>query len=109
MAMERINWRPDRKTLEEFSQYWLFFLGMVACPLALLRGHGWLAAAWWGAAVAGRLVGLARPELLRPVFVGLTAVTWPIGWVVSTGALAAIYYLVFTPVALGFRLAGRDA
>ncbi len=109
MALVEINWRPDRKTLAEFSEAWLFFLGMVATPLAYFRGHPTLAAALWIAAVAGRLLGLARPEWLRPAFLGLTLLTFPIGWVVSNVVLALLYYGVFTPMALVFRLIGRDA
>ena len=61
----------------------MFALGMVAAPLAYFRGHPRLAATFWVLAVALRLVGLVRPSWLRPVFLGLTLATWPIGWVVS--------------------------
>ncbi len=107
--MVPINWTPDRKTLGEFSEAGLFFVGMVAAPLAYFRGQPTLAAAFWVAAVLGRLVGLVRPEWLKPVFLGLTIASWPIGWVVSKVALAGLYFLVFTPIGLVFRLIGRDA
>jgi saxitoxin biosynthesis operon SxtJ-like protein len=108
MALASINWQPGRKALAEFSEAWLFFLGMVFTPLELLRGHYQVAALLWGLAVAGRLVGLVRPEWLRPVYLALMVVTWPIGWVVSHVALAGVYYLILTPVGLLFRLSGRD-
>jgi hypothetical protein len=107
--MVPINWNPDRKTLAEFSEAGLFFLGMVAAPLAYFRGHPTLAGTFWILAVAIRAVGLIRPEWLKPAFLGLTLATWPIGWVVSKLALALLYFLVFTPIALVFRLMGRDA
>ena len=34
---------------------------------------------------------------------------FPIGWTVSKIVLGAVFLLVFTPVALVFRLTGRDA
>ena len=34
---------------------------------------------------------------------------FPIGWTISRLMLAALFYLVFTPMALVFRLMGRDA
>ncbi len=108
MSLVPINWRPDRKTLAEFSEFGMFFLGMVAAPLAYFRGHATLAALFWVAAVLGRLVGLVRPAWLRPVFLGLTLATWPIGWVVSNLALGLLYYAVITPIGLAIRLAGRD-
>ena len=107
--MTPINWKPDRKILREFSEAGLFFLGMVACPLAYFKGHSQTAAAFWISAVVVRLVGLVRVEWLKPLFIGLTLLTWPIGWVVSKLALALLYYLLFTPIALLFRLIGRDA
>ena len=62
-------------------------------------------------ALIGALVstaGLTRPALVRPVYRAALAVTAPIGAIVSRLVLAAIYYLLFTPVAVVFRLIGRD-
>lgn len=109
MSLVPINWRPDRKTLADFSEAWMFFLGMVAAPLMFNRGHPRLAAACWILAVAGRLVGLVRPMLLNSVFVGLTLATWPIGWAISSLTLALLFYVVLTPIGLIFKLIGRDA
>ncbi|SIO31061.1 hypothetical protein SAMN05444166_3685 [Singulisphaera sp. GP187] len=108
MSLTPIDWRPEPKTLAQFSEISLFFLGMVAAPLASLRGQPTLAATFWVAAVACRIVGAWRPTALKPVYLGLTLATWPIGWVVSHLALAVVYYGVITPIALVFRLLGRD-
>ncbi len=108
MSLVPINWNPNRKTLAEFSEFGMFFLGMVAAPLAYFRGHTTLAALFWAAAVTGRLVGLVRPQWLRPAFVGLTVATWPIGFVVSHLTMALLYYGVITPIGLALRIAGRD-
>src|SRR5437879_1058154 len=108
MSLVPINWRPDRKTLAEFSEFGMFFLGMVAAPLAYFRGRPAVAAAFWIAAVVGRLIGVARPGWLRPVYLGLTLATWPIGWVVSHLTLALLYYGVITPIGLILRALGRD-
>jgi Saxitoxin biosynthesis operon protein SxtJ len=104
-----INWTPDRKTLGEFAEAGMFALGMVAAPLAYFRGHPGVAGFFWVSAVALRLVGLVRPSWLRPIFLALTLASWPIGWVISRVALGLLYLAIFAPVALVFRLAGRDA
>ena len=104
-----INWTPDRKTLGEFAEAGMFALGMVAAPFAFFRGHPFVAATFWLLAVIMRIIGLARPAWLKPVFLGLTLATWPIGFVVSRVALGLLYFAVFTPIALIFRLMGRDA
>src|SRR5262245_8199480 len=108
MALVPIDWQPDRTTLARFSEFALFFLGMVAAPAAYFRGRPALAAAFWLAAVAIRVTGAWAPLRLKPVYLGLTLATWPIGWGTSHLALGLLYYGVITPIALGFRLAGRD-
>jgi hypothetical protein len=108
MALVEINWNPDRKTLAEFSEFGMFFLGMVAAPMAYFKGQPAVAAAFWAAAVAGRLLGAMKPEWLKPVFVGLVVATWPVGWVVSHLALGLLFYGVITPIGLVMRLLGRD-
>lgn len=59
------------------------------------------------ASVLGAL-GLVAPKALGPVFKAWMAVAFPIGFVVSRVLLAALYFLMFTPMALVFRLMGRD-
>lgn len=109
MALVEMNWKPDRKTLKEFSEIWLFFLGMIFAFLALRSGHTTVAYTLWIVAVAGRVIGMLRPEWLRYPFIGLMLLALPIGWVISHAALAIAYYLVLTPLGLIFRLMGRDA
>ena len=109
MALVPINWSPDRKLLAEFSEVAMFFFGMVFAPLALWRGNVRGAVIFWVLAVVCRVVGLVRPTWLKPVFVGMTLASWPIGWVASHLAFALLYYGVITPVAFLFRLIGRDA
>jgi len=115
MSLIQIDWKPDRKTLREFSEYWMFFLGMVFAPLAYFRaeqdgGPGWETAAYvfWGLAVVGRLLGGLKPDWLRPLYLGMMFLAMPIGWVISHLALGILYYGLITPLAIAFRLAGRD-
>ena len=65
-----------------------------------------------GASVASPVVEPARPRargpLLRPIFVGLSLLAFPIGYVIGFIALALVYYLMVTPIGLVFRLLGRD-
>ncbi len=60
------------------------------------------------AGVALALVGGLWPAVVRPVYRAALAITAPIGAVVSRLVLAVIYYLIFAPLGLCFRLAGRD-
>jgi hypothetical protein len=53
-------------------------------------------------------LGLLWPAAVRPIFVGWLALAFPIGWLVTLLTLAFVYYLILTPLALWFRLIGRD-
>src|SRR5581483_12005275 len=70
-----------------------------------------------GSAFAGWLVvtactigpaGLVWPAVIRPVFVAWMVLAFPIGWTVSQVSLGLLYFGVFTPLALGFRLKRRN-
>jgi hypothetical protein len=94
------DWRPTRRKLRQFSGALL----VVAAVLALRRG----ADGWSIAAGVLALTGLLWPPAARPFYLALTVISLPIGWMVSHVLLRVIYYLVLTPVALVFRIFGRD-
>ena len=48
------------------------------------------------------------PPLGRRFYVAWMVAAAPIGWTISHVVLAAVYYLVLTPIGLALRLAGRD-
>jgi hypothetical protein len=100
---------PSPRTLRQFAALWIVVLGGLACWQGLLRERPVLGAVLGVAAVAVGVPGLARPSLVRPVFVALTVATFPVGWVLARVVLAVVFYGLFTPLALVFRLAGRDA
>jgi hypothetical protein len=60
-------------------------------------------------ALAVGLPGIVRPSSIEAVFRTAMAVAMPIGLIISTVLLGAIFYLVFTPLAAVFRLIKRDA
>jgi len=60
-----------------------------------------------GAAVG--LVGLVRPDAIRYVYTGWMIAAFPIGWTISRLIVTLLFYVVFAPFALVFRLLGRDA
>ena len=87
---------------------WLFFahriLGFeMAAPAAEAVAYS----LWSLAALAGVLAA-AAPAGLRPLYIALSAVSLPIGYLVSHAVLALVYYGILTPIGLVMRLAGRD-
>jgi hypothetical protein len=98
-----MNWadvdlRPTDRKLRQFSG----ILAAIAIVLAIFDPL-------WGIVVIYGLVSLAVPKLAFPVYAILTVATFPIGWIVSRVMLAALFYIVLTPIAIFQRLVRRDA
>ena len=116
MAAVELNLDPDKKQLMQFG-----LIGLVALPLIAWLFNGKPTPATWEVihtqrigpcaaigAVMGML-GLIRPTLLKWVFVGASLVTFPIGFVLGEVLMFAIYLVAFAPMALLFKIIGRDA
>jgi hypothetical protein len=97
------------RMLRQFAALWLVIFLALAGWQGLARGHETAGLVLAAVAVTVGLLGLLKPEAIRPLFVGLIAITFPIGWVVSHALMTMLLYLVFTPIGLFFRLIGRDA
>ena len=52
--------------------------------------------------------GLLMPAVVRPIFVGWMVLVFPVGWVVTRTLLLVLFALVITPIAIAFRITGRD-
>jgi hypothetical protein len=100
--------QPTPRMLRQFAGIWLVFFGGLAVWQGVVRDN-----AAWGlilgiVAVTFGPLGLVKPAAIRPIFAAWMGVALVIGAVVSRLILAALFYLVFTPVGLLFRLIGRD-
>lgn len=109
MRWSDLPFGATERTLRRFAGLWLAFF-------AVLSAWRWSAGAAPGTVVglaaAGVIVGVAglvRPALIRPVFVLCLAAAFPIGWFVSRLFLLVVFFGLFTPIALAFKLMGRDA
>jgi hypothetical protein len=107
MTWSDIPWRPRRRTLRQFAGLWMGCFTGLACWHGS-RGHTGLAITYSLLAITVGPMGLWKPEIIRPIFVGWTVAVFPVGWTVSRIALGVLFYGVFTPVGLIFRLVGRD-
>lgn len=106
MKLIQMNRNPTEQQLQQF--------GVVA--LIALPAIGWL----WGASptvgttllgigVLLAAAGLFIPRALKPVFLGLSLVTLPIGLVVSELTLLLMYGFVFLPIGIIFRMTRRNS
>ncbi len=109
MQWSDVTKAPSSKMLRQFAGLWLVVFGGLA---AWRAWHGqaddWTYAIAAAAVIVGG-VGLAWPAAVRPIYAGWMIAAFPIGWTISKVVLGLMFYVVFTPVALVFRLMGRDA
>ncbi len=108
MTWSEIPFRPTSKVLRQFAAAWLVFFLALGAHQYLARKHPSVGLALMGLALAIGLLGLLKPAAVRWLFVGWMVVAFPIGWLVSLVLLLVMYYGLLTPVALLFRLRGRD-
>jgi hypothetical protein len=109
MSLIEMDWNPGRRQLRVFGLSALVASIVLAGVFVLL----------WGLAIVSAIVALAAgtaillctlvwPRAARIIYVTLSAVGLPIGFVMSFVLLGAFYFLLLTPLALLFRLIGRD-
>ena len=100
-----LNLQPAEKQLRQFA-----VLCLIAFPLLTWLWTRQLPATGWAACVGAvvAVAGWLQPGLVRPLFVLLTLVTFPIGLVAGELAMLLVYLLALAPLAIVFRLIGRD-
>jgi hypothetical protein len=109
MSMIEINWNPSRKDLRIFGIAALIASVVISLMLYIFKG---IELQWISILIAVGFViflcSLISVKGTRMIYLGLSLVTLPIGWILSFILLAVFYYLIVTPIGLIFRLAGRD-
>jgi len=106
--MIKLQLHPDARMLRQFAWASLLMFPLVAFGILRLPSP-------WNYATAGVGVVVFATELAgihavsRFVFRLLVTVSFPIGLVLFPLLVGMVYYGVFTPVGLVFRLMGRDA
>ena len=109
MSVVQINKNPTRRELNQFGFIWLGFLAFFGLIAFFKFGNPQVARWLWVAALVVPIVGWLVPAFMRLVFLGMSYLAWPIGFVVSHVVLAVVYYLVLTPIGLLTRLFGYDS
>jgi len=108
MALVDINWNPPPKDLRIFAVLQLIFFAFVAWLVHQRMAADGLAIALVAMSTGLAVLGLLQPTWLRVVYVVWMAAVFPIGFVVSHLLMAAVFYLVVTPIGLMMRWLGRD-
>lgn len=104
-----INRHPSVRELRSFSRLWLPLFVLASGTMAWwrLQSPATAIALWiFGAILAA--AALRSAEAARQIFVGFQTLTYPIALVMSSVALAILFYAVFTPIGWLMRRAGHD-
>lgn len=103
-----VNTHPSERELRTFGLLLPLFVFLFGLSLgSLLHSVG---VRHWAWAVGGliAIVYLVLPAVRRRIFVGLSYLSYPIGWVVTQVLLTLIFLFVVTPVGLLLRILGKD-
>jgi len=100
-----INRNPTTRQLRQFAASTVVMLPLVTW---LWTHHGSAMVVASAVALIVAVLGIAKPIALKPVFVGMSMVTWPIGLVVSEVVIFLLFYALFVPAGLLSQLFGRD-
>jgi hypothetical protein len=112
-----LNLNPDERTLQQFGfialvafgllaacayyEAWMFSFGLGALRVPVAGALG-------GVAVLSGLFSAVAPKANKPLFLGLTIVTYPIGLVMSYVVLGILFFGVFAPIGALLRATGTD-
>ena len=116
--LAQLNLQPTTRQLRQFG-----FIGMIAFAVlgGVVQWKGGLfgldfgelqktvTRSLWLAGGLSALFSFVWPAANRPLYTVLSLVAFPIGWMVSHIVLAFLFFGILTPLALFFRLVGRDA
>ncbi|MEM7299055.1 MAG: hypothetical protein AAF391_12415 [Bacteroidota bacterium] len=109
MDLVNINWKPEKKELVDFGTA----MGIGFPIIALI--------VWWLFSAPNVAIGLAAfgivlfllsriyTPLVLPVYYPWMAVAMVMGTIISYLIVAFIYFIMITPLALFFKIRGRDS
>ncbi len=109
MALVSLNLSPSDKQLKDFgfiSLIMFFVIGLLLLGLGKIPAKGFMVFCLVG--IVLYLLSRISVVLIKPIYLGMILLTFPIGWVVSHLMMALFYYGIITPVSLFFRLLNRD-
>ena len=113
-----LDFDPDEKTLRQFGFIALFGFSAIAALAwfeLFIFAAGWLGEArevvvysLLGAGGFTAMLSLVHPKANKPIFVGLSILAFPIGFVLSYLIMGTLFFVVITPIGVLVRLFAED-
>jgi hypothetical protein len=113
-----INFNPDLKMLRQFGVIAFVGFGILAAlayyeklifSFGLGESRMTVVTAFAVLGSVALLFSLVAPKANRLLYVGLTLLAFPIGFVLSYVIMGTLYFLIIGPIAVVMRLFGRDS
>ena len=104
----KINWNPDQKQLRWFGAVLLIGFSII-CGILVWRGQAGWAKNILFVVVPISLLALVLPNLAKPFYLLWMGIGFVVGSVMSRVVMSLIFFGVLTPIALIFKIIGRDA
>ncbi len=99
---------PDCKKLRSFAWVSTFVFAVVAFMLHRDESGKWIQIVAASFACYSFFCAMISPGLVRPLYVILTVLAFPIGWISSNIILMLLYYGMILPVGVLLRFFGKD-
>jgi len=104
-----LDLKPDRKKLRSFAWISVAVFGSIAGLAFWKTGLDWRSYGAGAIAAYSLICAVATPSFIRPLYIGLTLLAFPIGWVVSNVVMTLLYYCLFFPIGLLKNLFSKDS
>lgn len=98
--------KTDKKTLREFGVIMFAALNII-CGIIFFK-HRVLNLWLMGTGSLFLIIGIIRSNLLKPIYILWMKLAFVLGWINTRILLAAMFYLVVTPIGLVLKLFGKD-
>lgn len=108
MPLVEFNTRPTNDQLRRFASIGLSLVLLLAAAVSWRGGSSNATFACLACAILAIVLGRTRPEWFRPLYIAALALSYPVAWLLAYLLLAAVYYLLITPIGLVMRLVRRD-
>ena len=112
--MIKFDLSPNKKKLSQFGWIGLFGFSVIGFIIAIKIGsfNGstsfLIPSICWFLAIISPILSLTFPRGLLPLYLILSLIAIPIGFIISNIILMIIFFLLITPISLFFRMVGRD-
>jgi MFS family permease len=112
-----LNLNPDERTLKQFGFIALGGFGLLAAcaffekfmfAFGLGAARQPVAITLAALALVAALFSLIAPKANKFIYVGITVLAFPIGFVMSYVIMGTLFFLIFAPVGAMLRVAGTD-